>query len=64
VVAEIIFARPGLGRSLVDAIINRDLPITLAVVVIIAAVYIVVNLLVDVLYRVIDPRITEKGATA
>ena len=64
VVAEIIFARPGLGRSLVDAIINRDLPITLAVVVIIAAVYIVVNLLVDVLYRVVDPRITEKGATA
>lgn len=64
VVAEIIFARPGLGRSLVDAIINRDLPITLAVVVIIAAVYIIVNLLVDVLYRVIDPRISEKGATA
>lgn len=64
VVAEIIFARPGLGRSLVDAIINRDLPITLAVVVIIAAVYIVVNLLVDVLYRVVDPRISEKGATA
>lgn len=64
VVAEIIFARPGLGRSLVDAIINRDLPITLAVVFIIATVYILVNLVVDVLYRVIDPRTNDKGAGA
>ncbi|MHA7210010.1 ABC transporter permease [Arthrobacter sp. MDT1-65] len=64
VVAEIIFARPGLGRSLVDAIINRDLPITLAVVFIIAAVYILVNLVVDVLYRVVDPRTNPKGTAA
>lgn len=64
VVVEIIFARPGLGRSLVDAITNRDLPITLAVVCIIAAVYILVNLLVDVLYRVVDPRTAQKGSAA
>ncbi|MHA7239633.1 ABC transporter permease [Arthrobacter sp. TMS1-12-1] len=64
VVAEIIFARPGLGRSLVDAIVNRDLPVTLAVVVIIAAVYILVNLVVDVLYRVVDPRTNPKGSAA
>jgi peptide/nickel transport system permease protein len=64
VVAEIIFARPGLGRSLVDAIVNRDLPITLAVVVVIAAVYILVNLVVDVLYRVVDPRANPKGTAA
>ena len=64
VVAEIIFARPGLGRSLVDAIINRDLPVTLAVVVIIAAVYILVNLAVDLIYRVVDPRSNPKGAPA
>lgn len=64
VVAEIIFARPGLGRSLVDAIIDRDLPVTLAVVFITAAVYILVNLVVDVLYRVIDPRTNPKGAAA
>ncbi|WP_434992361.1 ABC transporter permease [Arthrobacter sp. Ld5] len=64
VVAEIIFARPGLGRSLVDAIVNRDLPITLAVVVIIAAVYILVNLVVDILYRVVDPRTNPKGSAA
>ncbi|MDQ0733724.1 ABC transporter permease [Arthrobacter agilis] len=64
VVAEIIFARPGLGRSLVDAIVNRDLPITLAVVFLIAAVYILVNLVVDVLYRVVDPRTNPKGSAA
>ena len=64
VVAEIIFARPGLGRSLVDAIINRDLPITLAVVFFIATVYILVNLMVDVLYRLIDPRTNPKGTAA
>ncbi|WP_394249396.1 ABC transporter permease [Arthrobacter pityocampae] len=64
VVAEIIFARPGLGRSLVDAIVNRDLPVTLAVVIIIAAVYILVNLVVDVLYRVVDPRTNPKGPAA
>jgi peptide/nickel transport system permease protein len=64
VVAEIIFARPGLGRSLVDAIVNRDLPVTLAVVFVIAAVYILVNLVVDVLYRVVDPRANPKGTAA
>ncbi|OUM41128.1 ABC transporter permease [Arthrobacter sedimenti] len=64
VVAEIIFARPGLGRSLVDAIVNRDLPITLAVVFITAAVYILVNLAVDLLYRVVDPRTNPKGSAA
>ena len=64
VVAEIIFARPGLGRSLVDAITNRDLPITLAVVFVIAAVYILVNLAVDVLYRAVDPRTSSKGSAA
>lgn len=62
VVVEVIFARQGLGRSLVDAITSRDLPITLAVVLIIAAVYIIVNLIVDVLYRVVDPRVQEEPA--
>lgn len=64
VVAEIIFARAGLGRSLVDAIINRDMPVTLAVVFIIAAVYILVNLAVDLLYRAVDPRTNPTGSAA
>ncbi|UOE43130.1 ABC transporter permease [Agromyces larvae] len=60
VVAEVIFARQGLGRSLVDAIVKRDAPIVLAVVLLIAVVYIVVNLIVDLLYRVVDPRIAQR----
>ncbi|MGH8925302.1 MAG: ABC transporter permease [Acidimicrobiia bacterium] len=62
VVAEVIFARQGLGRSLVEAIVDRDAPIVLAIVFFIGVVYILVNLVVDLLYRVVDPRITPKEA--
>ncbi|MET0933699.1 MAG: ABC transporter permease [Mycetocola sp.] len=64
VVAEVIFARQGLGRSLVDAIVARDAPIVLAVVFFIGVVYIVVNLGIDLLYRVVDPRIARKEGTS
>ena len=56
VVAEVVFARPGIGRALVDAIGARDLPVVLAVVVLAAVAYVVVNLLVDAVARVADPR--------
>lgn len=62
VVAEVIFARQGLGRSLVEAIVDRDTPIVLAIVFFIGVVYIVVNLVVDLLYRLVDPRIMLKEA--
>lgn len=62
VVAEVIFARQGLGRSLVEAIVDRDTPIVLAIVLFIGVVYIVVNLVVDLLYRLVDPRIMLKEA--
>lgn len=62
VVAEVVFARPGLGRALVEAISARDLPVVLAVVVLAAVAYVLVNLVVDALYRVADPRL--KGAPA
>ncbi|WP_307447974.1 MULTISPECIES: ABC transporter permease [Microbacterium] len=59
VVAEVIFARQGLGRSLVDAIVARDSPIVVAVVLFISLVYVVVNLGVDVASRIVDPRIVR-----
>lgn len=62
VVVEVIFARQGLGRSLVEAIVDRDAPIVLAIVFVIGVVYIVVNLVVDLLYRVVDPRVLLKEA--
>ncbi len=57
VVAEVVFARPGIGRALVEAITARDLPVVLAVVVLAAAAYVVVNLVVDAVSRLVDPRL-------
>ncbi|MFZ4614591.1 MAG: ABC transporter permease [Rectinemataceae bacterium] len=54
---ESVFARPGLGRFAVNAISSRDFPQIQGVVLFLALVYSLVNLLVDVLYAVLDPRI-------
>ncbi|MEM6498139.1 MAG: ABC transporter permease, partial [Pseudomonadota bacterium] len=56
VVVEIVFGRPGLGRFLVGAIETRDFPQVQAVVLLTALVFVVVNLITDVVYRLIDPR--------
>jgi len=57
VLVETIFAIPGLGRYLIDAILVRDLPVILGGVLLYAVTFSVVNLLVDILYAFIDPRI-------
>ena len=57
VLTETIFAIPGLGRMLVDAIVRRDYPIIQALLMVVAIVLIGVNLIVDILYAYIDPRI-------
>jgi ABC-type dipeptide/oligopeptide/nickel transport system permease component len=57
VVTETVFSRQGLGRTMVDAIKWKDFPLVQGGVMLIAAIYIVVNLLVDVSYTLIDPRI-------
>jgi len=57
VVTESVFAIPGLGRLTVDAILRRDYPVIQGVVLLFSFVYVVVNLLVDLLYTVFDPRI-------
>jgi peptide/nickel transport system permease protein len=57
VVTETIFSRPGVGRLAVDAILNRDFPLVQGTVLFAAAVYVMVNLAVDISYAVIDPRI-------
>ena len=57
VIIETVFARPGLGKLLVDSIFARDYPIVEGVITVIATVFIVVNLLVDLTYALIDPRI-------
>ncbi|OGK97229.1 MAG: hypothetical protein A3D33_19480 [Candidatus Rokubacteria bacterium RIFCSPHIGHO2_02_FULL_73_26] len=57
VVVETVFAWPGVGRLLYEGIAARDFPIVQATVLLGGAMIVVVNLLVDVLYAVIDPRI-------
>ncbi|WP_243689988.1 ABC transporter permease subunit, partial [Cronobacter sakazakii] len=56
-VTEIIFAWPGIGRLAVQAIQNRDFPLVQGVVLLAALTFVVVNLLIDLLYLVLNPRI-------
>jgi len=63
VVVETVFAWPGIGRLLIDSILNRDYPIVEAAVFMFALIYIVLNLGVDLIYGVIDPRL-RVGANA
>jgi peptide/nickel transport system permease protein len=57
VVTESVFAIPGLGRLTVDAILRRDYPVIQGVVLLFSFVYVLVNLAIDLLYTVLDPRI-------
>jgi peptide/nickel transport system permease protein len=57
VITESVFNIPGIGRLVVDAITRRDYPIIQGVMIIFAAVYVLINLVIDILYSFIDPRI-------
>jgi len=57
VLTEIVFAWPGIGRLLVEAILSRDYPVVQGVVLMVATMFIFVNLIVDILYSYLDPRI-------
>jgi peptide/nickel transport system permease protein len=57
VVTESVFAIPGLGRLTVDAILRRDYPVIQGIVLLFSFVYVLVNLMIDVTYTLIDPRI-------
>ncbi len=57
VIVETVFGWPGIGRLLVDAIAQRDYPLVQATILLITASFIVINLLVDLSYGYLDPRI-------
>ncbi|HMA72471.1 MAG TPA: ABC transporter permease [Xanthobacteraceae bacterium] len=57
VVTETVFAIPGIGRLTVDAILRRDYPVIQGIVLLFSFVYVLVNLLIDLVYVVLDPRI-------
>lgn len=58
IIVEQVFSVPGLGRILLTSISNRDYPVVMAIIVIIAVLVLLVNMLVDILYHFIDPRIS------
>ncbi|HEV3349218.1 MAG TPA: ABC transporter permease [Methylomirabilota bacterium] len=57
VMTETVFAWPGVGTMILDAILKKDMPVVLAGVVLVAVGFILVNLLLDLLYTVLDPRL-------
>ncbi len=57
IVVEQIFAVPGIGRAFVSSIINRDYPMIMGTTIVLAALIVVMNLVSDVMYKVVDPRI-------
>jgi len=64
VITETIFALPGLGRLAVESIYGRDYPMLEGVVIFSAFAILVINLVVDIVYSLIDPRIKLAGRTA
>jgi ABC-type dipeptide/oligopeptide/nickel transport system permease component len=62
VIIEVVFAWPGIGRLLVDSINFRDYSVVQAAVIVLAVVYVFLNLVVDLLYSYLDPRIRTGGA--
>ena len=60
VLTETVFTRPGLGKMLVDAITARDYPLAQGAITVFTMTIIFVNLAVDLLYAVVDPRITYR----
>jgi peptide/nickel transport system permease protein len=64
VITEQIFVIPGFGKLTVDAIFERDFPLIQGVVLVAAAGYVIVNLAVDVVYSLINPRIRIAGRSS
>jgi ABC-type dipeptide/oligopeptide/nickel transport system permease component len=57
VVTENVFARPGLGTMLVDAVLTKDMPLVQALIVYKTGAYVFINVIIDLLYGIIDPRV-------
>jgi peptide/nickel transport system permease protein len=64
VVTESVFAWPGMGKLLIDSIQRLDRPVIVAYLVITVLMFVVINLVVDLLYSALDPRVRLKEAKA
>lgn len=63
VVIETVFAWPGLGRLTYDAVLQRDYPVMLGIFLMMSVIVILINLVTDAIYRVIDPRVSSRAAS-
>lgn len=61
VIVESLFSRNGLGNTLLQGVTQQDMPLTIGVVLIVAVVYVVATILVDILYQLVDPRLRSAG---
>ena len=57
IITETVFAWPGVGRLIVQSVLKRDFPVVQVATVLLAVIFILSNLVVDILYTVVDPRI-------
>jgi len=62
-VTETVFAWPGMGKLIIDAIYNLDRPIVVAYLMIIVLIFVTLNLIVDIMYSFLDPRVRIKGVS-
>ena len=60
VVVEVVFVYPGLGKLMIDAVTNRDIPVVQAIALIFACAYVLLNLLADVLSKITNPRLMHR----
>ena len=60
-VTESIFAWPGLGKLIIDSIINLDRPVVVAYLLFVVTLFLILNLVVDILYAALDPRVRLGG---
>ena len=58
ILTEAVFVWPGMGQLLIDSVFSRDFPVIQASILVYAAIWVAINFLVDLLYLLIDPRIT------
>jgi peptide/nickel transport system permease protein len=63
-VTETIFAWPGMGKLVIDSIFQLDRPVVVAYLMVVVFMFIVINLVVDILYSVLDPRVRISDARA
>lgn len=64
VIAEVVFARQGIGQVLVTAVSAQDLPLVIGITFVVALVYVVANILTDIAYVVVDPRLRHRTGAA